>query len=430
MVSGKAIGRQPGGTLRPALHFTVERGWINDPHGITYRDGVYHAFYQYVPDSTRWAPNCHWGHAVGPDLLSLSPLPVALAPGSGDDGVWSGSLAVDDSGQAHIFYTSVSVPDFGIGDVRVATPSDAGWIEWQKGSRAAGAPGDLDVVAYRDPFVFRDGQAWRMFVGAALPGGTAAALSYSSQDLDTWGYDGIAAQRSTDETDPVWTGALWECPQLFQLDGKHVLVTSVWENDVLHYAAYGIGRYSDGTFEAETWGRLTYGPSFYAPSFFRDAHGRACLLFWMRGVQDEDEGWASCHSVPHLLSIESGRLVARPHPDIEKYRSTKLNLHEPTRALIADVTWRPNGEGSVLRVTSGEEDVLAITTRGSNVDIRCLGETCSLPAFPGETRIIIDNSVVEVSTPAGLAGFPVKPVGDGLIVQASSGAVTVVELAR
>lgn len=44
---------------RPAFHFTPRRGWINDPHGITWLNGAYHVFYQFVPDSTVWAPNCH-----------------------------------------------------------------------------------------------------------------------------------------------------------------------------------------------------------------------------------------------------------------------------------------------------------------------------------------------------------------------------------
>ena len=38
--------------MRPEFHFTAERGWINDPHGITARDGEYHAFFQYVPETT------------------------------------------------------------------------------------------------------------------------------------------------------------------------------------------------------------------------------------------------------------------------------------------------------------------------------------------------------------------------------------------
>lgn len=37
---------------RPALHFTATEGWINDPLGVTWKDGQYHLFYQYVPDRT------------------------------------------------------------------------------------------------------------------------------------------------------------------------------------------------------------------------------------------------------------------------------------------------------------------------------------------------------------------------------------------
>jgi len=46
------------GITRPTFHFTATSGWINDPHGITYRDGGYDTFYQYVPRSTVWQPNC------------------------------------------------------------------------------------------------------------------------------------------------------------------------------------------------------------------------------------------------------------------------------------------------------------------------------------------------------------------------------------
>ena len=80
--------------MRPAVHFTPVSGWVNDPHGITARDGGYDVFFQYVPDAQAWAPNCHWGHATGADLLSLQERAVALAPGDGDDGVWGGVVVV------------------------------------------------------------------------------------------------------------------------------------------------------------------------------------------------------------------------------------------------------------------------------------------------------------------------------------------------
>jgi len=37
-------------------------------------------------------PTAVGGHAVGNNLFELTHLPVALAPGDGDDGIWTGSL--------------------------------------------------------------------------------------------------------------------------------------------------------------------------------------------------------------------------------------------------------------------------------------------------------------------------------------------------
>ncbi|MDQ1626047.1 MAG: beta-fructofuranosidase, partial [Actinomycetota bacterium] len=55
---------------RPGLHFTVRKGWTNDPHGIVYDGARYHLFFQYNPVATVWAPAIHWGHAVSDDLVT------------------------------------------------------------------------------------------------------------------------------------------------------------------------------------------------------------------------------------------------------------------------------------------------------------------------------------------------------------------------
>src|SRR3979490_3236826 len=101
--------------MRPDFHFTPETGWINDPHAITLRDRTFHLFYQYVPRSLRWAPEVEWGHATGPDLFTWRHERVAIKPGDGDDGIWTGSLVEDLRGDATIFYTAVGSPEFGIG---------------------------------------------------------------------------------------------------------------------------------------------------------------------------------------------------------------------------------------------------------------------------------------------------------------------------
>src|ERR1700712_205838 len=117
---------------RPRVHFTAQAGWINDPLALTWYDGQYHLFFQYLPGRTTWALECRWGHAISPDLLRWTEQPVALAPGDGDDGVWSGSIATAGDGRPSLFYTAVSTAAMSLGTIRTATPVTTDWIEWVK----------------------------------------------------------------------------------------------------------------------------------------------------------------------------------------------------------------------------------------------------------------------------------------------------------
>jgi beta-fructofuranosidase len=397
--------------MRPRFHFTAPRGWINDPHGITYRDGQYHLFYQHVPGGLEWAPDCRWGHALSPDLFSFETLPIAIAPGDGDDGIWTGCLVTDDAGEDRIFYTSVEQPGIGVGRVRVATPIDARWINWRKGAVVAEAPAGVELFAYRDPFVFRDGTQWRMWVGAALKDDSAAALSYVSDDLRQWAYDGVAARRARKDRDPVWTGALWECPQLLEIDGRHVMITSVWDDDVLHYVAYAIGVHRGGRFDAETWGRLTFGESHYAPSYFRDAAGRACVMFWLRHIGDTKAGWKGAHSIPYVLRIDGGRLVATPHPGLAVHRRPPSS-ESRIQGLAAEVSWT----GTELAISSGEQLVAGISVTTADLTLRVDGASWSMPYEAGSVHIILDGPVIEIATRCGVMAAAIAPTADELVV--------------
>lgn len=394
--------------MRPQFHFTAAKGWINDPHGITPRGGGYDVFYQYVPGQTEWGPNCHWGHARGTDLLSLVELEPAILPGGGDDGIWTGSL-VNDGVDTRVFYTSVGLSDFSIGRVRVATPDEDSWETWSKGAFVIDQPPGMDLVGFRDPFLRRDPDTWRAFLGAGSRAGDALALSYTSPDLQNWTYEGVALQRPSSNRDPVWMGAMWECPQIFDLDGRHVMLSSAWDRDVLNYAGYAIGRYEKGVFTAESWGRLTYGPSYYAPSFFRDADGHAATTLWMRGVDDIEAGWAGAHSVPYRLSLSGDVLVATPHPDLDAYRA-RVSADGRIAGTAADIHW--SGVGT-LEVSSGGTPLFAIDGSGDSLILRVGESRTELPRASAEVRVIVDATSLEVITDRGLLGHPIPPpVGD------------------
>ena len=409
--------------MRPAVHFTPASGWINDPHGITARDGGYDVFFQHVPDSTVWAPNCHWGHASGTDLLSLQERPVALKPGEGDDGIWTGCI-VKDGSEVRAFYTAVSTPDFGIGRVRVARPDDASWDTWTKGDVVVTAPESLDLIAYRDPFIRKEGDRWRMFVGAAGRDGTAMALTYVSEDLDAWEYDGVALERHTTERDPVWTGALWECPQVFTFDDRAVMVSSIWDADELHYAAYATGVFRDGRFDAQRWERLTWGPSLYAPSLFADTEGAPALTFWLRGIGGD--GWAGAHSIPYRLEATEDRLIARPHPDVAAHRTQRFDDGRLS-GLAADIEWA--AVDGPLRVESGGKALLELTRRGRELEVSAGEETVQIPV-DGSVRIILDGPILEVCSDAGIFACALSPAGDDLAVIVEADTCSVYGLAR
>jgi beta-fructofuranosidase len=390
--------------MRPQFHFTPTVGWINDPHGFHYRDGEYHAFFQQLPQRTDWSHEMHWGHAKGPDLLSLEELPPAIPPGDGDGGIWTGSLVIDDDGAARIFYTSASAPDYDQGRVRLATPDDAGWMSWTKGAFVVDTPADM--AHFRDPWVFRDGDGWSMVLSGRHRDGFAALIAYRSDDLHEWTSQGAALRPEGGAGVPGTRSTLWECPSLFELDGRHVLVLSGDDEDG-RYVGYAIGRWADGRFDAQHWGRLTFGGPHYAPTFVRDALGRPTLTFWLQDIRGD--GWVGAHSIPYLLALRDDELVLEPHPDLERYRSEEPGMDAAGPA--ADIVWdaRP---GAHLSVSGADGELVGLTMTDAELLIETAGESSRLPAG-GDVRIVVDGPILEVATARGVHGGQV-PASSGL----------------
>jgi len=397
---------------RPALHYAPPSGWVNDPLALTFHDGRYHLFFQYVPESTVWTSSCRWGHATSDDLLTWHTEPVALEPGDGEDGVWSGNLVRPAPGETVVFYTAVDEADREIGRVRRAVPLDDEWVKWDKEGVVVGPPTHEDLVAFRDPFVYRDGETWRMLLGGGVTPGDGVAWMYTSTDLCSWTYSGRAVSRSGEERGPIggdWTGSVWECPILVEVGGRLALVISVWVPGIPNYVAYAFVEADGDRLVPGDFRRLTYGPSLYAASTFTDADGEPGLIAWLREVGDPEAGWMGAHSLPYRVAISGDLLVVRPHPALLDRRAGQV-MGELLPA-VADLEWAAK-PGDVL--VAG--DLFRLDAVGETVAVTVGDARHELPWAGEPLRVVVDGPVLEVFGDRGVLAVPLPATGrDGVL---------------
>jgi len=236
---------------RPQFHLLPAANWMNDPNGPIFWKGHYHMFFQYNPNAAVWG-DMHWAHAISPDMIHWKHLPVALSPTPGGpdaDGCFSGTATVR-NGVATVIYTGVQTVPADRAEAEAtlrdghnnfretqlyATSTDSELRTWTKRPTPviAAPPPGMHVTGFRDPAPWREPalypDGWLMAVGSGEAGKGGEALLYKSPDLQNWEYLHAVAEgpgRSTSDTNPVDSGEMWECPDLFPLGGKHVLIYS------------------------------------------------------------------------------------------------------------------------------------------------------------------------------------------------------------
>ena len=451
--------------------------WLNDPNGLIQWKGTYHLFYQFNPYSPLSATK-HWGHATSTDLVNWTDLPVALAPGPeayDADGIYSG-CAVDDDGTPTILYSGVEWPY----QLVCRAVGDDQLLRWQKDDAnpvVPSVPPGMEVlttdegrVHYRDPSVWREADGtWGMIVGSGIPNVGGTVHYYRSPDLREWEYGGPLLVGDMNQRDPFWTGTMWECPQLFELDGKHVLLISVWHERRTLFPAYFTGTYANGTFTPEYAGVIDPG-SHYAPQSFQDEQGRRVLIGWLREQRTPEalaaSGWNGAMTIPWILSLgEEGGLRFAPAPELMTLRENHVHLQDVTVAdgevgpldevagdclelsvTMTDVSAErfglvlrrsPNGEEKTRIVCDAQRDVIYVDREQSSLqpqgDISTHeAQLHALPDGSVRLRVFLDRSALElVANDRALLSeriYPSRPDSVGVSFFAEGGAVTVAEL--
>jgi beta-fructofuranosidase len=320
---------------RPRFHLSSRSGWMNDPNGFSYYKGEYHLFYQYFPYDNRWGP-MHWAHAKSKDLIHWEYLPAALAPDTtaDADGCFSGSAFELNDGRQALMYTGVNVTDEYKKYIQtqcVAVIDDNGEYVKYEGNpvlTSKDLPKGYSRYDFRDPKVFRqeDG-TWACVICACKGKIDGRIVYYTSENGIDWTFKSVLAENNGRY------GTIWECPDFFELDGKHALICSPM-NMTKTPDKYNPGNGTlclIGTFDQENTKLIEEndqpidgGVDFYAPTTLIAPDGRRIMVAWMQNWESIAYGaknfaWFGQMTIPRELHIKDNHLIQNPVREIENY---------------------------------------------------------------------------------------------------------------
>lgn len=357
---------------QPKFHVTGGIGWINDPNGFAPYKGEYHLFFQYYPYDTKWGP-MHWGHVKTRDFIRWERLPAALAPDTDydRDGCFSGSAVELPDGRHLLLYTGVravrrrngKIEDFQTQCVAIGDGVDYEKLDCNPVIDASLIPEGGSVHDFRDPKIWREGDRFYAAIGNRCADGSGTILIYRSEDAVHWEYVNVLSACHNQY------GRMWECPDLFELDGKDVLLVSPQEMAAIGLEFHPgnanvclIGRYDRESFHLmrERVQAIDYGLDFYAPQTLLTEDGRRVMIAWMQNwetssCKPQELRFMGQMTLPRELSIRGGRLYQTPVRELEQYRGVKIDYYN---VLI-------NGETSLRGITGRYLD-MTVTVRPGN----------------------------------------------------------------
>ena len=420
---------------RPVYHHTPAWGWMNDPNGMFYKDGVWHLYFQYNPYGSQWE-NMTWGHSTSTDLMHWKFEGTPVQPDAWGT-IFSGSAVVDHNNTA----------GFGNGTV-VAMYTSAGENQTQSlaystdnGKTFTKYEGNPIITSntpdFRDPHMFwnEDIKKWNMI----LAEGQHMNI-YSSDDLKAWKLESQFGAEYGNHS------GVWECPDLMKLrvrgtdKYKWMLICNINPGGPFGGSAtqYFVGDFDGKKFTCETAPEVTrwmdYGKDHYATVTFDNApDGRRVAMAWMSNWQYANQvptkQYRSGNSIPRDLDLyeyEGNTYCGvTPSPELKAARPKKSTktLSESCEMVVtlkgnATITlFNELGEKVVMtyddkirtfsmdRTKSGQkdfsDDFAALTTapvHGKMTQLRLFIDRSSIEAFDAEGRMAMTNLV-----------FPTKP---------------------
>ncbi len=322
---------------RPIYHHTPLYGWMNDPNGMFYKDGVWHLYFQYNPYGSKWQ-NMTWGHSTSTDLVNWHQQPNAIEP-NGLGSVFSGSAVVDHNNSAGFGKDNI---------IAIYTSAGESQIQSLAHSDDDGAtfdiyPGNPIITTSRearDPNMFWNDEIgkWNLVLAGALD---HEILIYSSPDLKNWTLESSFGKGYGGQD------GVWECPDLVKLPikdtnkSKWVLICNINPGGPFGGSAtqYFVGDFDGHKFTCDNavnetrW--MDYGKDHYAAVTWSNApQNRHTAIAWMSNWQYANEvptmQFRSANTLPRDLQLFRAYdgdlyLSVTPAKEVESLRGDKAN---------------------------------------------------------------------------------------------------------
>ena len=422
---------------RPIYHHTPAYGWMNDPNGMFYKDGIWHLYFQHNPFGSQWE-NMTWGHSTSTDLVHWTFEGDPVQPDVWG-AIFSGSAVVDKENTAGFgkdavvaLYTSAAESQ--IQSMAYSTDNGKTFTKYEGNPVITS-----NVPDFRDPHMFwnEDIKKWNMILAA----GQHMEI-YTSDNLKEWKLESSFGAEYGNH------GGVWECPDLMKMKvkgtdkEKWMLICNINPGGPFGGSAtqYFIGDFDGYKFVCDTKPEVTkwmdYGKDHYATVTFDNApEGRHVAIAWMSNWQYANlvptKQYRSCNSIPRDLGLfeYDGDIYCSvlPSPEMTAARKTK----KPGKAITeaCELIVNPKRDVTIITLSNdkGEEVVMKYDAKAKtfSMDRTNSGKMDFSTDFPAVTeaptfgkisqlRIFIDKSSIEVFDAEGKMAmtnlvFPNKP---------------------
>ncbi|WP_373244376.1 glycoside hydrolase family 32 protein [Megamonas funiformis] len=317
------------------FHLEMPKGLVNDPNGLCYHQGKYQIFFQWNPFGCEHKHK-HWTYTQTTDFINYTKPQIALAPVDkfDKDGCYSGS-ARSKNNKLEIIYTANLKDEQNIRYPRQVLVKQDDNGEFIKEKIIIDTVPKGYTTHFRDPYIFTKSNRSFIILGAQRENLTGCALIYEEID-ENWIFRGELKTQLTD------FGYMWECPNLFTIDDKDILVfcpqglkAQKYQYQNLYQAGYLIGQFNPDTLEFThgEFHEFDMGFDFYAPQVLVHEN-RHILIGWV-GMPDKlqdyptiNDGWVHSLTLPRELILKNDKLYQRPISELNELNqnaTTKIN---------------------------------------------------------------------------------------------------------